>query len=314
MSQKLVLRAAGRTDIGRNRPTNEDMTLVRADLGLYAVLDGAGGHRSGEVASALASRSIENYFGATIRRTHDSPEFDRFGIAAGARRLSTAIMKSNRDVIEIASQTPEHKGMGTTVVALAFSPRSGLMHVGHVGDSRCYRLRGGHLELMTHDHSLARDVLEQRPDLDDSVLDRLPQNIVTQALGLTPKLRIDLRSHRAAPGDRFLLCSDGLSGPLEDEAIQEALGADDATDAIVGNLIDRANEAGGHDNIGVVVVVIEAGAATESLPPATEKPARPEPMRSDPELLILGIEELDLTGTSSASDEILGALSGLMKR
>lgn len=313
MSPKLVLRASGRTDIGRNRPTNEDATLVRADLGLYAVLDGAGGHRSGEVASALAARSIENYFGATIRRTHESPEFDRFGIPTGARRLSAAIMKANRDVIEIASQTPEHKGMGTTVVALAFSPRSSLLHIGHVGDSRCYRLRGGHLELMTHDHSLARDVLEQRPDLDDSVLDRLPQNIVTQALGLTPKLRVDLRSHRVAPGDRFLLCSDGLSGPVDEEALHRALAADDASDAIVGHLIDLANDAGGHDNIGVVVVLVEAGQMGESLPPATERPLRPEPLRSDPELLILGIEELDLTGTSSASDEIIGALKGLVK-
>ncbi|HEX5099401.1 MAG TPA: protein phosphatase 2C domain-containing protein, partial [Polyangiaceae bacterium] len=179
----LVLRAAGLTDVGKTRPSNEDVVLVRPDLDLYVVCDGAGGHNSGEVASALAARSLSNYFGATIRRTHEQPEFDRFGIPQGARRLSGAILKANKDVIEIAKSTPEHKGMGTTVVAACFSPRSGLMHVGHVGDSRCYRMRGGHLELLTQDHSLLTDVLEQRPELDDTVLERMPKNIVTRALG-----------------------------------------------------------------------------------------------------------------------------------
>ncbi|HEX6767495.1 MAG TPA: protein phosphatase 2C domain-containing protein, partial [Polyangiaceae bacterium] len=130
MTPELVLRAAGHTNVGRLRPSNEDTVLVSDELGLYVVADGAGGHRSGEVASALASRSMKNYFGATIRKTHDQPEFDRFGIPSGARRLSAAILKANRDVMEIAKSDPQHKGMGTTVVAACFSPRSGLMHVG----------------------------------------------------------------------------------------------------------------------------------------------------------------------------------------
>jgi serine/threonine protein phosphatase PrpC len=224
MPQKLVLRAAGLTDIGR-RPTNEDVVLVRSDLGLYAVADGAGGHRSGEVASALAARSLENYFGATIKKTHEQPEFDRFGIPSGARRLSAAILKANRDVLEAAKSHSAHKGMGTTVVAACFSPRSGLMHVGHAGDSRCYRVRGGHLELLTQDHSLLTDVLEQRPDLDDTVLERLPKSVVTRALGLDPKLRISLRSYAVVAGDRYLLCSDGLSGPVQANEILDAMNA-----------------------------------------------------------------------------------------
>ena len=100
MNPELVLHAAGYTDVGRHRPTNEDTVLVSSDLGLYLVADGAGGHRSGEVASALASRSIKNYFGATIKKTHGQPEFDRFGIPSGARRLSAAILKANRDVLD----------------------------------------------------------------------------------------------------------------------------------------------------------------------------------------------------------------------
>ena len=102
MAMDLVLRAAGLTDVGRSRPSNEDVVLVRPDLDLYVVCDGAGGHNAGEVASALAARSLSNYFGATIRRTHELPEFDRFGIPGGARRLSGAILKANKDVIEIA--------------------------------------------------------------------------------------------------------------------------------------------------------------------------------------------------------------------
>jgi PPM family protein phosphatase len=313
MSQDLVLRAAGLTDIGR-RPTNEDVVLVRSDLGLYAVADGAGGHRSGEVASALAARSLENYFGATIKKTHEQPEFDRFGIPSGARRLSAAILKANRDVIEVAKSRTEHKGMGTTVVAACFSPRSGLMHIGHAGDSRCYRLRGGHLELLTQDHSLLTDVLEQRPDLDDTVLERLPKSVVTRALGLDPKLRISLRSYPVVAGDRYLLCSDGLSGPVGAPAIAETMGAKGVPETIVDSLIALAKGSTGNDNIAALLIECTDGPAADSVPPPPPgvlAMSREEDARADPELLILGIEELESLNASSASDDLLRALEEL---
>jgi protein phosphatase len=309
MPQALELRAAGHTDIGR-RPTNEDVVLVRSDLGLYAVADGAGGHRSGEVASALAIRSLENYFGATIKKTHEQPEFDRFGIPSGARRLSAAILKANQDVIEIAKSSLEHKGMGTTIVAACFSPRSGLMHVGHAGDSRCYRLRGGHFEQLSQDHSLLTDVLEQRPDLDDTVLERLPKSIVTRALGLDPKLRISLRSHRVVAGDRYLLCSDGLSGPVPATAIAAALSAASPPEAIVESLLFLAKSSKGNDNIAALVIECTDGPTGDSVPPPP--PSREADARADPELLILGIEELDAVDASSASDDLLRVLEELL--
>jgi protein phosphatase len=314
MSQDLVLRAFGLTDVGRSRPGNEDVVLVRGDLDLYAVADGAGGHRSGEIASALCARSLENYFGATIRRTHEQPEFDRFGIPFGARRLSAAILKANRDVIEIAKATPEHKGMGTTVVAACFSPRSGLMHVGHAGDSRCYRLRGGHLEQLTQDHSLLTDVLEQRPELDDSVLERLPKSVVTRALGLDPKLRISLRSHAVVAGDRYLLCSDGLSGPVAATELAQALGAHTEPKRVVEYLIGRANAAGGPDNIAALVIECTHGPEADSVPPPSPDvgPGTRDDWRSDPELLILGIEELESLDAASASDDLLKAIQNLL--
>jgi protein phosphatase len=317
LTPELALRAAGHTDVGRRRATNEDTVLVSAELGLYLVADGAGGHRSGEVASALATRSIKNYFGATIRKTHDQPEFDRFGIPSGARRLSTAILKANRDVMEIARSEPKHKGMGTTVVAACFSPRSGLMHVGHVGDSRCYRLRGGHLELLTQDHSLLADVLEQRPDLDDSVLDRLPKNIVTRALGIDPMLRVSMRSYAVVAGDRYLLCSDGLSVPVPAETIAATLGAYAELDDISRELIELANDAGGPDNIAAVVIECTDGPDKDSVPPPAAGIVATAPRaeaRTDPELLILGIEELEALDADSASDDLLRALEGLVGR
>jgi protein phosphatase len=315
MALDLVLVAAGLTDVGKHRPSNEDAVLAREDLDLYVVCDGAGGHRSGEVASALAVRSLANYFGATIRRTHEQPEFDRFGIPGGARRLSAAILKANRDIYEIAKSTPEHKGMGTTVVAACFSPRSGLMHVGHVGDSRCYRMRGGHLELLTQDHSLLTDVLEQRPELDDTVLERLPKNVVTRALGIDPKLRVSMRSYAVVAGDRYLLCSDGLTGMLTAHEIALALGAHTEPGTIAEDLVGRANAAGGRDNIAALVIECTQGPEADSVPPPPPgvlAALREAESRSDPELLILGIEELESLDADSASDDLLHALEVLL--
>jgi len=271
MTAQLVLQAGGATDVGRRRTHNEDSVLVRDDLSLYVVADGAGGHNAGEVASALCARSMSNYFGATIRSTHQSPEFNRFGIPNGARRLSAAVLKANRDIVEISRSSQAHRGMGTTVVAACFSPRSGLMHVAHVGDSRCYRLRAGHLELLTKDHSLLTDVIEQRPELDDAVLARLPKNVVTRALGMDEQLRVSIRSYAVVEGDRYLLCSDGLSGPVSAPEIAAALGRDEPPQACATRLCELANVAGGPDNIAVVVLHCQGGHAHEvpadSVPP-----------------------------------------------
>jgi serine/threonine protein phosphatase PrpC len=320
------LEAAGATQIGKRR-YNEDFVLVRDDLQLFLVADGAGGHQAGDVAAALAARCISNYIGATVRATYDKAEFDRFGLAVGARRLAAAIHKANRDILEIARSHRQHRGMGTTVVAASYSPRSGLMHVAHVGDSRCYRLRRGHLELLTQDHSLLTDVLEERPELDDAVLANLPKHVVTRALGMKANLRVSLRSHSVAKGDRFLLCSDGLTVPVAPSVIAETLTLSESPAVIVEKLLSLAIEAGGRDNVAALVIDCAGGPditlpadprrhAPETHPP----PARPgEP--STPELLLLGIEEIKLDAeptfrvvpTDSASEDLAEALSKLVK-
>ena len=313
----LTLKAAGRTDLGRRRQHNEDVVLVREDLGLFVVADGAGGHNAGEVASALAARSIENYFGATIRATHELPELNRSGIPNGARRLSSAVHKANRDVVEIARTSPQHRGMGSTVVASCFSPRSGSMHVAHVGDSRCYRMRNGDFELLTQDHSLLTDVLEQRPELDDDVLTRLPKNIVTRAIGLDGQLRVSIRSFSVVEGDRYLLCSDGLSGPVPAVELAAILALKEEPSEITERLIALANERGGPDNIAALIIDCRGGHKTalpaERVPPTP--PAAPETFAdspSEPELLILGIQDLDVADAVSASDDLLKAIEDLI--
>lgn len=318
----LTLKAAGRTDIGRRRQHNEDVVLVREDLGLFVVADGAGGHNAGEVASALAARSMENFFGATIRATHDLPEFNRLGMPNGARRLSQAVHKANRDVVEIARTSPRHRGMGTTVVATCFSPRSGLMHVAHVGDSRCYRMRDGDFELLTQDHSLLTDVIEQRPELDDDMLARLPKNIVTRAIGLDGQLRVSIRSFSVVEGDRYLLCSDGLSGPVPAQDMARILGQASETPAsLVEQLILRANERGGPDNVAALIIDCRGGHQS-ALPADSVPPPPPEVLamvaeaqaeaQAEPELLILGIQDLDVADAVSASDDLLKAIEDLL--
>jgi len=314
----VTLKAAGRTDIGRRRQHNEDVALVREDLGLFVVADGAGGHNAGEVASALAARSMENYFGATIRATHELPEFNRLGMPNGARRLSAAVHKANRDVVEIARTSPKHRGMGTTVVACCFSQRSGLMHVAHVGDSRCYRMRDGDFELLTQDHSLLTDVLEQRPELDDDMLARLPKNIVTRAIGLDGQLRVSIRSFSVVEGDRYLLCSDGLSGPVPAQDLADVLSRPESPAQIAEQLIACANAKGGPDNTSALIVDCQGGHKT-ALPADSVPPPPPEVLAmfddstaSEPELLILGIQDLDVADAVSASDDLLKAIEDLI--
>ena len=295
---RLKIVAAGATDIGRGRKHNEDCVLVRPDLELYLLADGAGGHNAGNVASALATSSIANAYETSADFLSDRPDVDMFGLYTDARRLAAAIQKANQDILEIAKSSDRHKGMGTTIVAVAPSLASGALHVAHVGDSRGYRWRAGQLEQLTHDHSMINDILEKWPDLDDASLSRLPRHVVTRALGMEATVRVSVRTFELVGGDRYLLCSDGLSDALEPETISAIVGAATLPDDAVHALIDRANEAGAKDNIGVVVLFCDVVPGT--LPPPRHRPARRrlasrvdfEPIGpQDPEIVILSVED-----------------------
>ncbi|MEP7122226.1 MAG: protein phosphatase 2C domain-containing protein [Byssovorax sp.] len=260
--------AAGLTDVGRQRKHNEDTVLIRPELGLFAVADGMGGHNAGDVASKLAATSLGNFFEATHTATGvapvDLPE-DYDTLAPAARRLAAGVRKANHDVFTISSTYQQHHGMGSTMVAIHVR-ETGEIHVGHVGDSRAYRIRDGEIVQLTRDHSLINDALEMKPDLLPEEIARLPKNIITRALGMKDAVKVDIRSERAEPGDVYMLCSDGLTGMVPDQQILEVVGLTDDPQEACELLIAEANDAGGTDNISALIIRIAdaAEAAAEA--------------------------------------------------
>ena len=256
---RVVASACGKTDIGRQRDHNEDQFLVRPEHDLFVVCDGMGGNNAGEVASALAATSLDNFFEATAGG--DVPgkiEKEDEELSTAARRLVLGVRKANSDVYEISCTRSEHKGMGSTLVALSISRDAATAQIAHVGDSRCYRIRDGKIEQLTRDHSLIGDALAWNPNLSEAELARLPKNIISRALGLKRVVEVDIRSEPVIPGDIFLLCSDGLSGMVKDQQILELfLLTDDIAEASE-SLVALANEGGGTDNITAVVVSVDA--------------------------------------------------------
>ncbi|MDI3291261.1 Stp1/IreP family PP2C-type Ser/Thr phosphatase [Polyangium sp. 15x6] len=250
----LRLVAAGMTDVGRQRRHNEDNVLVAQSLDLFVVADGMGGHSTGHVASALTATSMQNFFEATVQGELPSPPpNDESDLPRPAERLAQAVRKANRDVYEISSTHKEHRGMGSTIVAIHYDGDESL-HIAHVGDSRCYRIRGAVIEQLTRDHSLINDALALKPDLTEDELARLPKNVITRALGMKDAVKVDVQTVKIEPGDTFLLCSDGLSGMISNEQILEVFDLTGDLSEACELLIAMANEAGGVDNISALLV------------------------------------------------------------
>lgn len=269
--------AAAVTDVGRQRKHNEDNVLVKSELGLFVVADGMGGHNAGNIASALATKSLDNFFEATRNGNLPGPvPADEQGLDPEARRVVAAIRKANHDVFVISNTYSQHQGMGSTVVAAYVSRETEQIHVGHVGDSRCYRIRRGTIEQLTKDHSLINDALALKPDLSQDELARLPKNIITRALGMKDAVKVDIRSERIEPGDAFLLCSDGLSGMLSEQQMLDVFEMTDDPREACETLIALANEAGGTDNISALIIRMVPDTADEPQPdPAELEEARP---------------------------------------
>ncbi len=247
-AKPLRIEVAGATDVGRKRDHNEDSFAVYADLGLYVVADGMGGHASGEVASRIAVDTLHDFF----RATADDPErtwpyrMDR-GKCYEENRLITGIKLSNLRVFEHAQQNAAQRGMGTTVVGL-FAVEEGA-YIGHVGDSRVYRIREGRIEQLTEDHSLLND-LKKMKQLSDEEIENFPhKNVIVRALGMRESVAVDTRFEAARAGDTFLLCSDGLSGPVSDAQILRIIKQHGDVGAATRELIDAANANGGPDNV-----------------------------------------------------------------
>ncbi len=232
-------RAAGVTDTGRRRLRNEDAFICEPPL--FAVADGMGGARAGEVAAGLAAAALEEAGSGT----------------RGAEGVAELIVEANKRIWERSRNDPRTAGMGTTVTAALVDPESGAVAIGHVGDSRAYLLREGALEQLTTDHSLVAELVESGV-LTPEEAERHPQrSAITRALGTEPTVEVDAFTLQAAPGDLFLVCSDGLSAMISDDAVSSAIETSDrdperAADA----LVSAANARGGEDNITVVLFEI----------------------------------------------------------
>lgn len=256
----LHARGVGITDVGLQRDHNEDTYAVLAEYGLFVVADGMGGHQAGDVASRLASESIANYFQRTSSGQSTGPyalDFDS-QLSEAENRLIAAIRMANRQIYEHSLKAPELRGMGTTVVGAVFSPASGEMYFGHVGDSRAYRIRDGAIVQLTKDHSLVNDYLRFMPDMSEKQRAELPKNVITRALGMQDSVEVDILGQPVQAGDRFLLCSDGLSGMLSDEEMRLLVERHEDLSELCAALTALANEHGGEDNITAVVVSIDA--------------------------------------------------------
>lgn len=235
------VRVAGDTNVGKVRTTNEDSMIVDPPLGLYVVLDGMGGANAGDIASQTARDAISEFVGA--RRTAMDPR----------ALLETAIQHACATVWNSAQADRERHGMGTTVVAcLVVDTKRAI--VAHVGDSRCYLLRGGRLQSLTRDHTIVEELVD-RGLLSAEEAERHPyKNVLSRNLGAKPETRVDVLDLELKAGDRLLLCSDGLYGYASAEAIQYLLGSGDAPEHVARDLIDLALRGGGGDNVSTIVI------------------------------------------------------------
>jgi serine/threonine protein phosphatase PrpC len=255
--KKPDIEIAGKTDTGLVRERNEDSIAIDAELGLLVVADGMGGHNSGEVASGLAADTILEFARKMLGGDKsETPEGDK-SLSVRGRQVKHFIATANSVIWEKSRAFPKDQGMGTTVVVALADENS--VSVGHVGDSRLYRLRAGELELLTEDHSLVMDQVKHglltMEQADKSHL----QNILTRALGTEENVEIDVEDHALKPGDILLICSDGLTKMVTDKEAEKVLCEMATPEEGVDTLIRMSRDGGGVDNITVAIVRIPDG-------------------------------------------------------
>ncbi len=279
------------TDTGRQRRANEDSLLARSPL--FVVADGMGGAQAGEVASKIAVEMFEQGLGDTAQ-----PEAD----------LAARALDANARIHELSHSSAEHAGMGTTLTAVYVAPAE--VAVAHVGDSRAYRLRDGELSRLTDDHSLVDELMRQGKITPEEAVDHPQRSVITRALGPEPAVEVDTRSYAARAGDVYLLCSDGLTTMLAEGRLSEILRSHSRLRDAGEALIAAANEAGGRDNITVVLFRLQdadapgapASRSHADLDPRTEE----QSARADP---AAGADALSGASATSAASATLAASS-----
>jgi protein phosphatase len=237
----ILVTAVGRTDPGLKRKHNEDAYAILEDHHLFVIADGMGRHAAGEVASRLAVDAITEAFKTSdFGPPRDPP------LARRPARLRGATLKANERILAEAAAHDEYAGMGTTVVSAYFSPNNQRVWIAHVGDSRCYRLRGGSLTQLTTDHTLGAAGIQGKS-----------AGILSRAVGVEPNVDVDITTESPLSGDIYLLCSDGLSRMVPATEIESTLVGTPDLDEATKVLTDLANRGGGRDNITVILVRVD---------------------------------------------------------
>jgi protein phosphatase len=245
-------RSAARTDVGMKREHNEDSFLVNEDLGLFVVCDGMGGHAGGETASRLAVQTIEKELISAKLRV-DDPFAAQVALPESplAGALREAVEGACAAVFRTSRANPDLAGMGTTCISLLVQADHAI--VGHVGDSRAYLVRDGQVWQLSEDHSLVNEQVRAGLLTDDEAKHSRLKNIITRSVGFEEDVLVDVIGVETRAGDRFLLCSDGLSNLIENDEIRDALVESDLA-KVPEILIQLANSRGGDDNITVIAV------------------------------------------------------------
>jgi serine/threonine protein phosphatase PrpC len=248
---RILITAQGDSDRGKKRPDNQDSMLVFEEKAVFVVADGMGGYEGGQLASSLAVDTIREAF--TSDEFSGQTESDT-AVPRRGRELACAIQMANQAVLQKSRTEPQLSQMGTTILAARFSPNKQRVYIGHVGDSRCYRLRDGTLRQLTTDHTM-KALGMKGPRAND----------LSRAVGIGSKVTIDLVVDKPRNGDLYLLCSDGLSKMVPDEKVQSILLAEKDLNIAVYGLIEAANDAGGRDNVTAVVIkVVDRGVPAQS--------------------------------------------------
>ncbi len=243
-----------KTDPGRARDNNEDSVAFDENTLVAVLADGMGGYNAGEIASGMATAFIKSELSRWLEEA---------GTGAKAREVRRAmeicVDNANLSIFNSANSNPHYAGMGTTLVVGVF--RDGVLLVGHIGDSRCYRWRGGQLEQITKDHSLLQEQIDAGLITPEQAATSSIKNLVTRALGVEELVLLEINEYPVEVGDIYLMCSDGLSDMVDDPAIAKIVSADLSLDQKATQLIDVANANGGRDNISVLMA--EVSEATE---------------------------------------------------
>lgn len=249
-----MLEAYGQTDVGRRRKLNEDSILVDDKAGLFAVCDGMGGHNAGEVASSMAAETLQSFIDKSAKEKEITwPYGLDVNLSFEGNRLKTAIKLANKKVFKTADSKEEYTGMGTTAVAALVSAR--MVTIGWAGDSRCYLFRGGALKQLSRDDSWVSAAWAEGVLTAEEIEKHPLRNVITKAIGAKESLEIDVIEHSLEAGDIVMLCSDGLHSMIRDDAILAAVTPfPQSLQEAAQKLIDAANEAGGKDNVSVILL------------------------------------------------------------